>query len=180
MESAQVSVTAEITKPATCTSKGETTYIAGFDNDWAETQTKVLEDVEMIPHSYGTEWKSDENGHWHMCAACQAKTDEADHTFEWIVDKEATDAQPGSRHQECTVCGYALAAVEIPPLKDDTEDTEQTVPPQTEKPEPVPSKPAAATPRTGDVGNMLPWALLFVGAAGVGVVLHTRRKPEER
>ncbi|HIX47495.1 MAG TPA: hypothetical protein H9981_00490 [Candidatus Mediterraneibacter caccavium] len=180
VESAQASVNAVITKPATCTSKGETTYTAVFDNDWAETQTKVLEDVEMIPHSYGTEWKSDENGHWHMCAACQAKTDEADHTFEWIVDKEATDAQPGSRHQECTVCGYALAAVEIPPLKDDTEDTEQTVPPQTEKPEPVPSKPAAATPRTGDVGNMLPWALLFVGAAGVGAVLHTRRKLEER
>lgn len=180
VESAQASVNAVITKPATCTSKGETTYTAVFDNDWAETQTKVLEDVEMIPHSYGTEWKSDENGHWHMCAACQAKTDEADHTFEWIVDKEATDAQPGSRHQECTVCGYALAAVEIPPLKDDTEDTEQTVPPQTEKPEPVPSKPAAVTPRTGDVGNMLPWALVCVGAAGVGAVLHTRRKAAER
>ena len=180
VESAQASVTAEITKPATCTSKGETAYTAVFDKDWAETQTKVLEDVEMIPHSYGTEWESDENGHWHMCAACQAKTDEADHTFEWIVDKEATDVQPGSRHQECTVCGYALAAVEIPPLKDDTEDTEQTAPSQTEKPEPVPSKPAAATPRTGDVGNMLPWALVCVGAAGVGAVLYTRRKPEER
>ena len=74
----------------------------------------------------------------------------------------------------------ALAAVEIPPLKDDTEDTEQTAPSQTEKPEPVPSKPAAATPRTGDVGKMLPWALVGVGAAGWGAVLFTRRKPEER
>ena len=179
VESAQVSVTAEITKSATCASKGETTYTAVCNNDWAETQTKVLEDVEMIPHSYGTEWEADETGHWHMCAVCKAKADEESHTFEWIVDKEATDTQAGSRHQECTVCGYALAAVEIPPLEK-PEEPEQPIPPQTEKPEPVPSKPAAATPRTGDVGNMLPWALVCVGAAGVGAVLYTRRKAAER
>ena len=133
----------------TCT-KGETTYTAVFESDWAVTQTKVLEDVEMIPHSYGAEWESDETDHWHMCAVCKAKADEESHTFEWIVDKEATDEQSGSRHQECTVCGYALAAVEIPPLEK-PEEPEQPIPPQTEKPAAQPSR--STTPQTGDAGN---------------------------
>ena len=176
VESAQVSVTAEITKSATCASKGETTYTAVFNNDWAETQTKVLEDVEMLPHSYGAEWESDETGHWHMCAVCKAKADEESHTFEWIVDKEATDTQAGSRHQECTVCGYALAAVEIPPLEK-PEEPEQPIPPQTEKPAAQPSR--STTPQTGDAGNTLPWALLCVAAAGVGTAFYTKRKQED-
>ena len=64
MESEQAAVSGEVTKPATCTEKGETTYTAVFESDWAVTQTKVLEDVEMLPHSYGAEWESDETGHW--------------------------------------------------------------------------------------------------------------------
>ena len=176
VESEQAAVSGEVTKPATCTEKGETTYTAVFESDWAVTQTKVLEDVEMLPHSYGAEWESDETGHWHMCAVCKAKADEESHTFEWIVDKEATDTQAGSRHQECTVCGYALAAVEIPPLEK-PEEPEQPIPPQTEKPAAQPSR--STTPQTGDAGNTLPWALLCVAAAGVGTAFYTKRKQED-
>ena len=176
VESEQAAVSGEVTKPATCTEKGETTYTAVFESDWAVTQTKVLEDVEMLPHSYGAEWESDETGHWHMCAVCKAKADEESHTFEWIVDKEATDTQAGSRHQECTVCGYALAAVEIPPLEK-PEEPEQPIPPQTEKPAAQPSR--TTTPQTGDAGNTLPWALLCVAAAGVGTAFYTKRKQED-
>lgn len=176
VESEKAAAAGEVTKPATCTEKGETTYTAVFESDWAVTQTKVLEDVEMLPHSYGTEWESDETGHWHMCAVCKAKADEESHTFEWIVDKEATDTQAGSRHQECTVCGYALAAVEIPPLEK-PEEPEQPIPPQTEKPAAQPSR--STTPQTGDAGNTLPWALLCVAAAGVGAAFYTKRKQED-
>lgn len=176
VESEQAAVSGEVTKPATCTEKGETTYTAVFESDWAVTQTKVLEDVEMLPHSYGAEWESDETGHWHMCAVCKAKADEESHTFEWIVDKEATDTQAGSRHQECTVCGYALAAVEIPPLEK-PEEPEQPIPPQTEKPAAQPSR--STTPQTGDAGNTLPWVLLCVAAAGVGAAFYTKRKQED-
>ena len=176
VESEQAAVSGEVTKPATCTEKGETTYTAVFESDWAVTQTKVLEDVEMLPHSYGAEWESDETGHWHMCAVCKAKADEESHTFEWIVDKEATDTQAGSRHQECTVCGYALAAVEIPPLEK-PEEPEQPIPPQTEKPAAQPSR--STTPQTGAAGNTLPWALLCVAAAGVGTAFYTKRKQED-
>ena len=176
VESEKAAAAGEFTKPATCTEKGETTYTAVFESDWAVTQTKVLEDVEMLPHSYGAEWESDETGHWHMCAVCKAKADEESHTFEWIVDKEATDTQAGSRHQECTVCGYALAAVEIPPLEK-PEEPEQPIPPQTEKPAAQPSR--STTPQTGDAGNTLPWALLCVAAAGVGAAFYTKRKQED-
>mgnify|MGYP005779653029 CR=1 FL=1 len=176
VESEQAAAAGEVTKSATCTEKGETTYTAVFESDWAVTQTKVLEDVEMIPHSYGAEWEADETGHWHMCAVCKAKADEESHTFEWIVDREATDTQAGSRHQECTVCGYALAAVEIPPLEK-PEEPEQPTTPQTEKPAAQPSR--STTPQTGDAGNTLPWALLCVAAAGVGTAFYTKRKQED-
>lgn len=172
VESEKAAAAGEVTKPATCTEKGETTYTAVFESDWAVTQTKVLEDVEMIPHSYGAEWEADETGHWHMCAVCKAKADEESHTFEWIVDREATDTQAGSRHQECTVCGYALAAVEIPPLEK-PEEPEQPTTPQTEKPAADPSRPT--TPQTGDAGNTLPWALLCV-AGGLGAAICVKRK----
>lgn len=178
VESEQVAAVGEVTTPATCTTKGQTTYTATFTSSWAQTQTKILEDVEMIPHSYGAEWKSDETGHWHACTACEAKADEADHTFEWIVDQEATDMQAGSRHQECTVCGYALAAVEIPQIEN-PEDTEQQEPPQPEEPQTTPSQPEV--PQTGDTGNPLLWILLCAAAAGcLGATLCVKRKQVNR
>ena len=30
----------------------------------------------------------------------------AEHTFEWKVDKEATETATGLKHEECSVCGY--------------------------------------------------------------------------
>lgn len=58
--------------------------------------------------------QSDESGHWHACTACGYATDAEPHAFEWIVDREATATEAGSKHEECTTCGYAKAAVEIP------------------------------------------------------------------
>lgn len=58
-------------------------------------------------------WISDDSTHWHECT-CGGKIDEAAHTFEWVVDKTPTATEVGSKHQQCTVCGHALAEVEIP------------------------------------------------------------------
>ena len=55
-------------------------------------------------HSYGSEWKHDSDNHWKECA-CGEKTDMAAHSFMWKVDKAATVADTGLRHEECTVCG---------------------------------------------------------------------------
>ena len=52
-ETATATVTSEVTKDPTCESKGETTYTATFDVEWAETQTKTVEDVSALGHAYG-------------------------------------------------------------------------------------------------------------------------------
>ena len=75
VETETVEVVSEITTPATCTTKGKTTYSATFTSDWAEKQTRVLENVDVLPHSYGTAWLSDDTNHWHECTECKTKTD---------------------------------------------------------------------------------------------------------
>ena len=36
------------------------------------------------------------------------------HTYKWIIDKEATCGESGSKHEECIKCGLEQASVEIP------------------------------------------------------------------
>lgn len=64
-------------------------------------------------HSFSGEWRSDGINHWKECA-CGDKSDIAAHDFKWVIDKEATAAAAGSKHEECKICGYQKAAVEIP------------------------------------------------------------------
>ena len=65
-------------------------------------------------HTYGTEWKKDESGHWHE-STCDAtapthdtmKGDFAAHTFdEGTVTKPADYGVVGEKKFTCTVCGY--------------------------------------------------------------------------
>lgn len=113
-------------------------------------------------HSYGSEWKNDADNHWHECS-CGDKADKAAHDFKWVVDKEATATQKGSKHEECRVCGYKKAAVEIPATGTPTE----------------PGKPTGPdSPQTGDNSNMILWiALLFIsGGVLTGVTVFDKRK----
>ena len=65
-------------------------------------------------HSYGSEWKYDADNHWHECS-CGDKKDTAAHTAgEWIIDTPATATADGTKHKECTVCGYTMATETIP------------------------------------------------------------------
>lgn len=56
-------------------------------------------------HSYGSGWKYNEASHWHECT-CGDEAETAAHSFQWVIDKEATAAGKGSKHEECSVCGY--------------------------------------------------------------------------
>ena len=78
--------------------------------------------IETIPatgggehtHSYGSEWKNDADNHWHECS-CGDKKDTAAHTAgEWIIDTPATATTSGTKHKECTVCGYTMTIETIP------------------------------------------------------------------
>jgi len=115
-------------------------------------------------HSYGSDWKNDATNHWHECS-CGDKADKAAHDFKWVVDKEATATQKGSKHEECRVCGYKKAAVEIPATGTPTE----------------PGKPTDSdSPQTGDNSNMILWiALLFVsGGIVIGITVYSKKKKE--
>ena len=121
-------------------------------------------------HSYGSEWKNDADNHWHECS-CGDKDDVAAHSFKWVVDKEATATLKGSRHEECKVCGYKKAAVEIPAAGSTTKPTDPTqTNPDT----------GAESPKTGDNSNMILWiALLFIsGGAVIGINVYSKKKKE--
>ena len=93
----------------------------GDESDGSDGTMWVLTDLAMTPaadghtHKYGTEWKYDETNHWHECE-CGNKADITAHTFKQIIDKEATATEKGSKHEECTACGYKKAAVDIPKI----------------------------------------------------------------
>ena len=159
-----------IDKEATATEKGskhEECTVCGYK--------KAAVDIPKIDshnHNYGTEWKYDGTNHWHECE-CGNKTDITAHTFKWIVDKEATTAEKGSKHEECTVCGYKKAAVDIPVTdfrnsSDDqpnkpinTASSESSSADQTNKPI------NTASPKTGNTDNMILWIVLLVIGGGV-------------
>ena len=70
--------------------------------------TAIFEAEGTHTHSYGSEWKTDADKHWHECS-CGDKVEEAAHTAgDWIIDKEPTTDSEGSKHKECTVCGEKL------------------------------------------------------------------------
>ena len=159
-----------IDKEATATEKGskhEECTVCGYK--------KAAVDIPKIDshnHNYGTEWKYDETNHWHECEDGN-KADITAHTFKQIIDKEATATEKGSKHEECTVCGYKKTAVDIPVTdfrnsSDDqpnkpinTASSESSSADQTNKPI------NTASPKTGNTDNMILWIVLLIAGGGV-------------
>ena len=142
----------------------------GDDGDtqsfWVETELTMTPMADSHTHSYGTDWKADTNNHWHECA-CGDKADTASHTFKWVTDKEATATEKGSKHEECSVCGYKKAAVEIPATGSGSGSASQ------------PTKPGSTgSPQTGDSSSVL-WLALLCISGGVLTVLGIAGKRKE-
>ena len=91
----------------------ETLTISGSNGVSASVSLSFVVTEAEHSHDYGETWKSDADNHWHECS-CGAKSEKAAHSFKWVVDKEATATEKGSKHEECEVCGYQRPAVEIP------------------------------------------------------------------
>lgn len=135
--------------------------------------------IEKLPDHTpdGTGWYSDENNHWNRCE-CGEKINIAPHSYVWVTDKEATSTEAGSRHEECDVCGFAKAAVEIPATgtpdgsSDESEKDEDGQQADTGKND------SEDAPQTGEHNNYLVWlALLAVSGAGLtGNVIYRRKK----
>ena len=170
-----------IDKEATATEKGskhEECTVCGYK--------KAAVDIPKIDshnHNYGTEWKYDSTNHWHECEDGN-KAEITAHNFKWIIDKEATTAEKGSKHEECTVCGYKKTAVDIPVTdfrksSDDqpnkpinTASYENSSADQTNKPI------NTASPKTGNTDNMILWIVLLVigGGAFITATAVDRKK----
>lgn len=157
-------------KPATHTEEGNIEYwhCGGCDkyfSDEAGTKEITLEDT-VVPNptehaADGSGWHFDETGHW-----------------AWVTDKEATADEAGLRHEECTVCGYEKAAVEIP-ATGTTEDPSQ--PPADTGTSGGDQSGNAASPKTGDDSNTALWiAALLAAAASMAGTAGYRRKRKSR
>ena len=170
-----------IDKEATATEKGskhEECTVCGY-----KKATVDIPKIDSHNHNYGTEWKPDETNHWYECE-CGNKADITAHTFKQIIDKEATATEKGSKHDECTVCGYKKAAVDIPVTdfrnsSDDqpnkptnTASSESSSADQTNKPI------NTASPKTGNTDNMILWIVLLVigGGAFITATAVDRKK----
>ena len=160
-------------KAPACTEKGNTAYYTcnGCDK-WFEDATgasEITDKTSVILAATGhnaSDWKYDADNHWHECS-CGDKADKAAHDFKWVVDKEATATKKGSKHEECKVCGYKKAAVEIPATGSTTKPTDPT---QTN-----PST-GAESPKTGDNNNLMLWIALIFISGGACTALTVKRK----
>ena len=103
-------------------------------------------------------------------------TKEADaHTpSEWIVDKKATTAEAGSRHQECTECGTVLKTETIAKLTDSKANINPSGKNDADKN--TGEKSASSVPGTGDTSLVDVWALLMAFAVLGGVYALCRQR----
>lgn len=130
--------------------------------------------------SYDPSWHSNETNHWNTCT-CGAILNQAAHTFAWVTDQEATATQAGAKHEECTVCGYQKAAVEIPATGTTTDSSDENKKPETStgNNSPTGSKQNAGTtaPKTGDNSNIALWSVALLAAGTVlTVTIRLSRK----
>lgn len=90
------------------------TATAAETGDYKEASASY--ELKVTNHEFKDSWESDADNHWHSCAVggCTVKSEEKAHDFEWIVDKNATAAEKGTKHEECTVCHFQKDPVEIP------------------------------------------------------------------
>lgn len=162
-------------------------YKDGMDYSERLNITVTVDDTHQ--HSYGSDWKSDANGHWHACS-CGAVSDRAEH--DWMVEnaKEATATEPGyTGDKTCKVCGYEVKGEKIP-ATGTTKPTEPTNPGDDNPTNPVnpdsdkPTNPKGDgnentnSPQTGDNSNLWMWfAVLFIsGGMLVGTTVYSKKK----
>ncbi len=116
------------------------------------------------------------------------KADITAHNFKWIVDRKATTTEKGSKHEECTVCGYKKTAVDIPAIDFGNSSDDQpnkpinTVSSESSSANQLNNTANTASPKTGNSGNIILWiALLFVsGGAFIAATAVDRKKTKNK
>ncbi len=76
--------------------------LTGYNGITKEGATFTITLNALHTHSYGSEWKSDSENHWHGCS-CGVESEKASHSFgAWTVTKNGR----GTKERRCSVCGY--------------------------------------------------------------------------
>lgn len=142
-------------KPATCTEAGHEEYWKCeicddlFSDEYGEIRIDQPTVIPALGHQCDTgAWKLDENNHWQECNICAEKLSIAPHTYKWVVDKEATITEKALKHEECEICGYKKAPIEINKKNQENSDI----------------------PKTGDNNKFNQWIILS-GSAFVGLLI---------
>ena len=131
-ETETVETTSKVTKPAGCTTPGETTYTASFKNEAFQTQSKTVENIDAPGHTPGEAVRENEAastctvaGSYDAviyCTACNTELSResqtlplADHDYVAAVTPP-TCLEQGYTTHTCSVCGasYTDAYVDAP------------------------------------------------------------------
>lgn len=161
--------------------QGQADVTIQYDDGSANSGISVKQTITVKPyvgdhrHTYdGGPWYADAKSHWHQCTdkdcpdLYASTKDLASHTFVWKVDKAATATETGSKHEECTVCGFERNETEIP-TRHGRPDT---------KPDGG-AENTATSPKTGDAGIALYAGLSLLALSGSGWVVGKKRRGEK-
>lgn len=162
--------------------QGQADVTIQYDDGSGSSNIKVRQSIEVKPyegdhrHTYdGGPWYADAKSHWHQCTdkdcpdLYASTKDLASHTFVWKIDKAATATETGSKHEECTVCGFERNETEIPTRHGGRPDT---------KPDGG-AENTATSPKTGDAGIALYAGLSLLALSGSGWVVGKKRRGEK-
>ena len=162
--------------------QGQADVTIQYDDGSANSGISVKQTITVKPyvgdhrHTYdGGPWYADAKSHWHQCTdkdcpdRYASTKDLASHTFVWMVDKAATATETGSKHEECTVCGFERNETEIPTRHGGRSDT---------KPDGG-AENTATSPKTGDAGIALYAGLSLLALSGSGWVVGKKRRGEK-
>ena len=160
--------------------QGQADVTIQYDDGSANSGISVKQTITVKPyvgdhrHTYdGGPWYADAKSHWHQCTdkdcpdLYASTKDLASHTFVWKVDKAATATETGSKHEECTVCGFERNETEIP-TRHGRSDT---------KPDGG-AENTATSPKTGDAGIALYAGLSLLALSGSGWVVGKKHRGE--
>lgn len=168
-------------------------YDDGSANSGIKVDQKITVGRYEGPHTHtcaGSKWYADATSHWHQCTDTDcpdpsgSTTDLKPHTFVWKVDKAATATETGSKHEECTVCGFERSENTVIPVLSDSGTTEPGNKPGSGTTEPggttTPGTTGAAkSPKTGDAGIALYAGLSLLALSGSGWVVGKKRRGEK-
>ena len=165
------------------------------------TRCDAVKDIQVIP-ALGHSWDAGEvtkeatcmeNGErTYTCSRCGESYHEmiplSTHTIQWVVDKAATETEEGSRHEECSVCGWIGKKEVIPVLSAATPSVTPDLSQKTPDDENTAGLPdnnggnsgnndnQTGTPNTGDQTSLFAVVAAMIFATGAMSVALVKRK----